>query len=84
VLPRITAFLIERGVRLSPDKTVSTPLSQGFDFLGQTLRQYERPTGKPAKLQITPSQASCRAIKSTVTTLCKQAAAPLRQRAAPG
>jgi RNA-directed DNA polymerase len=31
-LPRITAFLAERGVQLSPEKTVITPLSQGFDF----------------------------------------------------
>jgi Retron-type reverse transcriptase len=34
VLPRINAFLAERGVRLSPTKTVITPLSEGFDFLG--------------------------------------------------
>jgi Retron-type reverse transcriptase len=34
VLPRINAFLGERGVRLSPTKTVITPLSEGFDFLG--------------------------------------------------
>jgi RNA-directed DNA polymerase len=31
VLPRLEAFLAERGVRLSPEKTVLTPLSQGFD-----------------------------------------------------
>jgi RNA-directed DNA polymerase len=49
VLPRIEAFLAERGVRLSTEKTVITPLAQGFDFLGQTLRKHERPTGKPAK-----------------------------------
>jgi RNA-directed DNA polymerase len=74
ILPRITAFLAERGVWLSPEKTGITPISQGFDFLGQTLRTYDRPHGKPAKLQITPSKASCRAIKSQVKTLCKQAA----------
>jgi RNA-directed DNA polymerase len=32
VLPRINAFLAERGVRLSPTKTVITPITQGFDF----------------------------------------------------
>jgi RNA-directed DNA polymerase len=74
VRPRINAFLAERGVRLSTEKTVITPISQGFDFLGQTLRKHERPHGKPAKLQITPSKASFRAIKSQVTTLGKQAA----------
>jgi RNA-directed DNA polymerase len=34
VLPRSEAFLAEGGVRLSPEKTVLTPLSQGFAFLG--------------------------------------------------
>src|SRR5262245_64896158 len=33
ILPRITAFLAERGVRLSPEKTVITPITDGFDFL---------------------------------------------------
>jgi RNA-directed DNA polymerase len=74
VLPRINAFLVKRGVELSTTKTVITPISQGFDFLGQTLRKHERPNGKPAKLQITPSKGSFGAIKSKVKTLCKQAA----------
>src|SRR5262245_46559524 len=72
-LPRINAFLAERGVRLSTEKTVITPISQGFDFLGQTVRKPERPNGKPAKLQITPSRASFQALKGKVRTLCKQA-----------
>jgi RNA-directed DNA polymerase len=74
VLPRIHAFLAARGVRLSPTKTVITHISQGFDFLGQTLRKYERPQGKPAKLQITPSKASLQAVKAKVKVLCKQSA----------
>jgi RNA-directed DNA polymerase len=73
ILPRIEAFLAERGVRLSTDKTVITPLAQGFDFLGQTLRKHERPHGKPAKLQITPSTASFQALTAKVRTLGKQA-----------
>lgn len=32
VRPRINAFLAARGVRLSPTKTVITPISQGVDF----------------------------------------------------
>jgi len=32
VLPRIAAFLAERGVRLSTEKTVITPRAQGCDF----------------------------------------------------
>jgi RNA-directed DNA polymerase len=74
VLPRISAFLATRGVRLSPTKTVITHISQGFDFLGQTLRKHERPQGKPAKLQITPSKASVQALKDRVKALCKQSA----------
>ena len=63
ILPRINAFLAERGVRLSAEKTVITPLAQGFDFLGQTLRKHDRRNGQPAKLQITPSTASFQALK---------------------
>jgi len=74
VLPRINAFLAARGVRLSPTKTVMTPIAQGFDFLGQTLRKYERPNGKPAKLQITPSKVSFQALTARVKALCKQTA----------
>ena len=39
IRPRITAFFADRGVRLSPAKTVMTPITDGFDFLGQTLRK---------------------------------------------
>ncbi|HEV8712872.1 MAG TPA: reverse transcriptase domain-containing protein [Candidatus Binatia bacterium] len=74
ILPRINAFLAERGVRLSAEKTVLTPISQGFDFLGPTVRKHERHTGKPAKLRITPSQASFQALQAKVRTRCKQAA----------
>jgi len=73
ILPRIAAFLRARGVRLSAEKTVITPLAQGFDFLGQTLRKHERPNGKSAKLRITPSKASLQALMAKVRTLCKQA-----------
>lgn len=72
ILPRIEAFLAERGVRLSTEKTVITPLAQGFDFLGQTVRKHERPNRQAAKLRITPSQASLQALRDKVRTLCKQ------------
>ncbi|MDY6874560.1 MAG: group II intron maturase-specific domain-containing protein, partial [Chloroflexota bacterium] len=73
ILPRINAFLAERGVRLSPSKTLITPIDQGFDFLGQTIRKHPRPNGKPAKLQIRPSKASLQAIKTRINSLCHQA-----------
>jgi len=74
VLPRINAFLGARGVRLSAEKTVITPISQGFDFLGQTLRKHERRNRKPAKLRITPSTASFQTLTAKVRTRGKQAA----------
>jgi RNA-directed DNA polymerase len=74
VLPSITTFLAARGVRLSPHKTILTPRTQGFDFLGQTIRQYARPPGQPATLQIPPSKASVPTIKAKIKTLCHQAA----------
>jgi RNA-directed DNA polymerase len=74
VLPRMNAFLAARGVRLSPTKTVITPITQGFDFLGQTRRKSERPNGQLGKLQMTPSKVSFQALKARVKALGKQAA----------
>ncbi len=70
--PDIEAFLSERGVSLSEEKTKITPLSKGFDFLGQTVRKHKRRNGKAGKLQITPSKASFQAIKTKVKALCKR------------
>jgi len=40
VKPALTAFLLARGLRLSEQKTVLTHISEGFDFLGHTVRKY--------------------------------------------
>jgi len=40
VRPVVEAFLNERGLRLSPEKTKITHISEGFDFLGQNIRRY--------------------------------------------
>jgi RNA-directed DNA polymerase len=74
ILPRINAFLAERGVWLSATKTVIPPITAGFDFFGQTRRKYAHPPGTPATLQITPSPASFQGIKAKGKTICKQAA----------
>ena len=50
VLPRIAAFLGERGLRLSKEKTKITHIETGFDFLGANVRKYGR------KLLIRPSK----------------------------
>jgi RNA-directed DNA polymerase len=55
VRPLVQAFLAERGLELSPAKTVVTHIDAGFDFLGQNVRKYH------GKLLIKPSKASIRA-----------------------
>jgi len=51
VKPLVEHFLQERGLELSPKKTVITHVEKGFDFLGQNVRRY--PNGK---LLIKPSK----------------------------
>jgi RNA-directed DNA polymerase len=51
VKPFVEQFLQERGLELSPTKTVITHVEKGFDFLGQNVRRY--PNGK---LLIKPSK----------------------------
>ena len=41
VLPTVTQFLKQRGLELSPEKTLITHISEGFDFLGFNLRKYD-------------------------------------------
>jgi RNA-directed DNA polymerase len=52
--PLIEAFLKERGVELSAEKSRVTHIEDGFDFLGQNIRKYT--TGKQHTLLITPAQ----------------------------
>ena len=40
VKPLVEAFLSERGLTLSPEKTHITHIDAGFDFLGQHIRKY--------------------------------------------
>lgn len=50
VKPLVEQFMRERGLELSPEKTLITHIENGFDFLGQHLRKYK------GKLLITPSR----------------------------
>ncbi|MFB2759836.1 group II intron reverse transcriptase/maturase [Shewanella xiamenensis] len=54
VKPLVEAFMAERGLTLSQEKTVITHVSEGFDFLGQNLRSYN------GKLLIKPSRKNMR------------------------
>jgi RNA-directed DNA polymerase len=50
VKPLLEAFLAERGLELSIEKTSITHIEAGFDFLGQNVRKYD------GKLLIQPSR----------------------------
>lgn len=52
VKPLVEAFLRERGLQLSPEKTLITHIDNGFDFLAQNIRKYN------GKLLIKPSKRS--------------------------
>jgi RNA-directed DNA polymerase len=55
VKPCVEAFLAERGLELSQEKTKVTHISEGFDFLGQNVRKYD------GKLLIKPSAKNVKA-----------------------
>ena len=57
IKPVIVAFLQERGLTLSEEKTRITHIEEGFDFLGQNLRK------RGQKLMITPSRKAIAGIR---------------------
>lgn len=65
VLPLVEDFLQERGLTLSREKTSITHISEGFDFLGQTLRKYN------GKLLTKPSVKSQKALLDKVRRILK-------------
>ena len=50
VRPLVEQFLQDRGLQLSPEKTCTTQIENGFDFLGQNLRKFK------GRLLIRPSK----------------------------
>ena len=66
VMPLIGAFLKERGLQLSEEKTLITHINDGFDFLGQNVRKYN------GKLLIKPSKASIKAFLKKVRDIIKE------------
>lgn len=65
VKPLVEAFLRERGLELSQEKTLITHIDQGFDFLGQNIRKYG------GKLLIKPSAKSIQAFLTKIRTTIK-------------
>lgn len=61
ILPTITVWLAERGLRLNQDKTHIRHITEGFNFLGFNIRRYGNKTlTKPQKEKV---QAKIREIK---------------------
>jgi RNA-directed DNA polymerase len=65
VKPAVVAFLRERGLELSEEKTRITHIDDGFDFLGFNVRKY---TGK---LLIKPSKSAVKRFLDKIRALIK-------------
>jgi len=63
VKPIVEAFMAERGLTLSTEKTLVTHVSDGFDFLGQNVRKYGD------KLLIKPSRRNLRAVLAKIKAI---------------
>jgi len=62
----VEQFLQQRGLKLSPTKTVITHVEKGFDFLGQNVRRY--PDGK---LRIKPSKKNVKTFLAGIRATIK-------------
>lgn len=60
VLPIVEAFMAERGLALSKEKTLITHIEQGFDFLGQNVRKYN------GKMLIKPSKKNVQTLLNNI------------------
>lgn len=68
IKPQVEDFLRERGLELSSEKTVITPVTAGFDFLGQNVRRY--PDGKR---RIKPSRKNIKAFLEDIRKTIREA-----------
>jgi RNA-directed DNA polymerase len=69
ILPVVKAFLTQRGLSLSIEKTHITTIDQGFDFLGCTVRKHHE------KLLIMPKRSKVLAFADTLKTLIRKGVA---------
>ena len=68
---KLTKYLSDRGINLSFEKTKTTHIEEGFDFLGFNLRQYKIGNGK-TKLLIKPSKDSIKKAKLKIKEVFEQ------------
>ncbi|HID46163.1 MAG TPA: hypothetical protein EYP34_10455, partial [Chromatiaceae bacterium] len=69
VKPVVENFMAQRGLRLSPEKTLITHIETGFDFLGWNFRRYWR-QGRQ-KVLVKPSKANIKAFLTKVRKIIK-------------
>lgn len=60
VKPALIVFLAQRGLALSEQKTLTTPIQAGFNFLGHTVRKYGQ------KLLITPAKSKVQMLRQKI------------------
>ena len=71
VRPWIEAFLRERGLQLSEEKTRIVSIDEGFDFLGWNFRKFRK--GRDGKeLLITPSRKNAKAFYAKVRSIIQK------------
>ena len=68
IKPAVVAFLKERGLELSEEKTHITHIKDGFDFLGFNVRKYS------GKMLIKPSKAAVKRFLDDIRELIKSIA----------
>jgi len=66
VKPAVAAFLQERGLTLSEEKTRITHIDEGFDFLGMNVRKYN------GKLIIRPAKSSIKRFLTDMRAIIKK------------
>lgn len=64
-------YLTERGLELSPEKTLITHIKDGFDFLGFNIRAYRDNNKKGFKVLTKPSKKSIQNLKKKLKLLFK-------------
>ena len=66
VKPLVETFMKERGLTLSPEKTVITHINEGFNFLGQNARKYD------GTLLIKPSSKNVKTFLEKIRKIVKE------------
>ncbi|WP_411683014.1 group II intron reverse transcriptase/maturase [Clostridium thailandense] len=70
IYDKLKPYLEKRGLTLAEDKTKTTHIEDGFDFLGFNIRQYKSIKGMV--LLIKPSKSSIKKAKETIKGVFKQ------------